>query len=104
VSAAVVRREQFDVLVKLPAIHLVLDSVVGKVNLVIEVRQIVLARPVAELVPVAGWTAIGVGAIAVGLLQEFLVLAFQILFEDDAPDLEVGVLVSKTGPSCRNVA
>jgi hypothetical protein len=42
-----------------------------------------------------GLDAIGVGAIAVGLLQEFLVLAFQILFEDDAPDLEVGVLVSK---------
>jgi hypothetical protein len=82
-------------LVKLPAIDLVLDSVVGEMDVVIEVRQIVLARPVADLVLVADWTAIGVGAIAVGLLQEFLVLAFQILFEDDAPDLEVGVLVSK---------
>ena len=65
-------------------------------NLVIEVRQVVLARPVADLVLVAAWTAIAVGAIAVGLLQELLVLAFQILFEDDAPDLEVRVLVSKT--------
>jgi hypothetical protein len=44
VSAAVVRREQFDVLAKLPAIDLVLDSVVGEMNVVIEVRQIVVAR------------------------------------------------------------
>jgi hypothetical protein len=35
-SAAVVRREQFDVLAKLPAIDLVLDSVVGEMNVVIE--------------------------------------------------------------------
>jgi hypothetical protein len=41
--AAVMRREQFRVLVKLPAIHLVLDPVVRKMNLVVEVRQIVLA-------------------------------------------------------------
>ena len=38
------RREQFDVLAKLPAIDLVLDSVVGEMNVVIEARQIVVAR------------------------------------------------------------
>ena len=32
----------------------------------------------------AAWSAIAVGAIAVGLLQELLVLALQVLFEDDA--------------------
>ena len=31
------------------------------------------------------------------LLQELLVLALQVLLEDDAPDLEAAVLVSETG-------
>jgi hypothetical protein len=43
------------------------------------------------------WSAIAVGAIAVWLLQELLVLAAQVLFKDDASDLKVRVLVSKTG-------
>jgi hypothetical protein len=95
VGAAIVRREQFDVLVKLPAIHLVLDSVVGKVNLVIEVRQIVLARPFTDVVLVAARPAVAVRSVAVVVLQELLVLALQVLFEDDAADLKVRVLVSK---------
>jgi hypothetical protein len=37
-SAAVVGREKFDVLMKLPAIHLVLDPVVREMNMVVEVR------------------------------------------------------------------
>ena len=76
------RREQFDVLVKFPAIHLVLDSVVGEVHLVVEVRQIVLARPVADLVLVAARSAVAVRAVAVVVLQELLVLALQVVFED----------------------
>src|SRR5882672_8173391 len=75
VSAAVVRRKELDVLVKLSAIELVLDSVVGEMNLVVEVRQIVFARPVTDLVLVATRSAVAVGATAVGLLQELLVLA-----------------------------
>ena len=97
VSAAVVRREQLDVLVALAAIDLVLDAVVGEVNLAVEVRQVVFARPVTDLVLVAVRSAVAVGAVAVGLLQELLVLALQVLLEDDAPDLEVAVLVSETG-------
>ena len=84
VSPAVVRREQFDVLVKVPAIDLELDSVVGKMHLLIEVRQIVLARPVTDLVLVATRSAVAVGATAVRLLQELLVLALQVLLEEDA--------------------
>jgi hypothetical protein len=91
-----VRRKELDVLVKLSAIELVLDSVVGKMNLVVEVRQIVFARPVTDLVLVATRAAVAVGATAVGLLQELLVLALQVLFEDDASDLKVRVAVSET--------
>jgi hypothetical protein len=96
VSAAVVRRKELDVLMKLSAIELVLDSVVGEMNLVVEVRQIVFARPVTDLVLVATRAAVAVGATAVGLLEELLVLALQVLFEDDASDFKVRVLVSKT--------
>jgi hypothetical protein len=83
--------------VKLPTIHLVLDAVVGKVHLVVEVRQIVLARPVTDLILVAPRSAVAIRPGAVVVLQELLVLALQVLFEDDAPDLEVRVLVSKSG-------
>lgn len=90
-------REEFDVLVKFPTIDLVLDSVVWEMHLVVEVGQIVFARPVTDLVLVTSRSAVAVGAIAVGLLQELLVLALQVLFEDDASDLNIRVLVSKTG-------
>ena len=52
-GAAVVRREQLDVLVKFAPIDLVLDAVVGEMDLLVEVRQIVFARPVTNLVLVA---------------------------------------------------
>ena len=45
-GAAVVRREQLNVLVMLAATDLVLDAVVREMYLAIEVRQVVLARPV----------------------------------------------------------
>ena len=96
VSAAVVRREQLDVLVAFAPIDLVLDAVVGKVHLAVEVRQVVFARPVADLLLVAVRSAVAVGAVAVVLLQELLVLALQVLFEDDASDVEAAVLVSET--------
>jgi len=48
-SAAVMRREQLDVLVVFAAFNLVLDAVIGEVHLAIEMGQVVLARPVADL-------------------------------------------------------
>jgi hypothetical protein len=95
VGAAIVRREQLDVLTELPAIDFVLDAVVGEVHMVVEVRQIVFARPVSDLVLVATGPAVTVGAVSVVLLQELLVFALQVLFENDTPDLKVRVLVSK---------
>jgi hypothetical protein len=55
VSAAVVFREQLDILVVLAPVDLVLDAVVREVDLAVEVRQVVLARPRADLVLVAVW-------------------------------------------------
>ena len=91
------RRKKLDVLVKLSAIELILDSVVGEMNLIVEVRQIVFTRPATDLVLVATRAAVAVGATAVGLLQELLVIALQVLFKDDARISRYRVSFSKTG-------
>jgi len=96
-GTTVVLREQLDILVVLAPIDLVLDAVVREVDLAIEVRQVVVARPLANLVLVAVGAAIAVGASAVVFLEELLVLALQVLFEDDTLNLEPVVLVSKAG-------
>ena len=96
-SAAVVRREQLDVLVVLATIHLVLDAVVREVHLAIEVRQVVLACPVADLVVGAVWPSVAVRAISVVVLQELLVLPLEVLFEGDAANLKSRMLVSEAG-------
>ena len=73
-SAAVVRREQLHVLMAFASIDLVFDAVVGEVHPAVKVRQVVLARPVADLVLAAIRSSVTVGAVAVVVLQELLVL------------------------------
>ena len=97
VGAAVVFREQLDVLVVFASVDLVLDPVVREVDVAVEVRQVVFARPLANLPLVAVRTAVAVGPAAVVFLQELLILALQILFEDDAPNLQSVVLIPKPG-------
>ena len=96
-SAAAVRREQFDVLVVLATVDLVLDAVIREMHLVIEVRQVVVARPVADLVFAAVRSSIAVRSVAVMFLQELLVLAYEIPLEDDAADLKIRMIVSEAG-------
>jgi hypothetical protein len=60
--------------VLLTPVHFVLDAVVGKVDLFIEVRQVVFTRPFTNFVFVAVRTAVAVGASAVVFLQKLLVL------------------------------
>ena len=90
-------REQLDVLMVFAPVHLVLDAVIGEVNLPVEIRQVVLARPLANLVLVAVRAAVAVRPAAVVFLKELLILALQILFEDDAPNLEPAVFVAEAG-------
>jgi hypothetical protein len=97
VGAAIVGREQLDVLMELPASDLVLDAVIREVHMVVEVRQIVFARPVTDLIRVAARPAVAVRSVSVVVLQELLILALQVLLENDASNLEVRVLVPKTG-------
>ena len=81
------------IIVLLVPVQLVLDAKVGEVDLVVEVRQVVLVRPALDLARVAIGPAIAVRAAAVGCLQPFLVLAFELLVEDDTVD--IGALFAK---------
>lgn len=54
-----------------------------------------LARPVADLVLGAVRPTVAVGAVSVVLLQELLILAFQVPFQDDAVDGDAAVLLAK---------
>src|SRR5690606_28425730 len=94
--AAVVLREQLDVLVQFTPIDLVLDAVVREMDPLVEVRQVVVLRPIANLSLGAVRTAIAVGASTVVFLQELLVLALQILLKDDAANLEVVMFLAES--------
>ena len=78
-------------------VDLVLDAVVREVDLAVEVRQVVLARPLADLVVVPVRAAVAVAASPIVFLQELLILALQIVVEDDAPNLEPAVIITESG-------
>jgi hypothetical protein len=77
---AIVRRHDLDVLA-LPtsARLLILDADVRKVDLVIEVRQVVLVRPLANLIRRAIGVAIVVVVVLVAFVEPALVLALQLV-------------------------
>jgi len=87
VSAAVVLGGDFDVLVLSEAIAvLVLDADVRKVNVAIEVGEVVLACPGLNLTNVVIRAAVAVFSATVAPLAELLVLALELVVEGDAPD------------------
>src|SRR5207248_84818 len=93
VGAAIVRRENFDIDVPLPPVQHVLDAEIGKSDAIIEVGQLVFARPLGDLARVPIGTAVAVRTTAVVFLQPFLILALQLGVEDDATD--VAALLAK---------
>ena len=99
--AAIVLRDDFDVLMMVAAVELVLDPEVGKVDALIEVRQVMRARPCFDLILIAIGSAVAVRPAAIVLLQPFLVLALQLLFEDDSvdvrPSLAQALLLARIG-------
>ena len=91
------RCEQLDVLVQFAPVDLVFDAVVREVDLPVEVRQVVVARPRPDLVLAPVGAAVTIGTSAVVLLQELLVLALQVLLQHDAPHFEPVVLGAEPG-------
>jgi hypothetical protein len=83
--AAVVLRDHFDVPVLTASVELVLDADVGKVHALVEIRQIVFARPSLDLARIPIRPTVAVGALAIARLQELLVLALELALHDDVP-------------------
>jgi len=77
----------FDVLVLSATITvLVLYADVRKVNVAIEVRQVMLARPRSDLPNVVVRAAVAVLSATIAPLPEALILPFELVVEGDAPD------------------
>jgi hypothetical protein len=85
--------DHFDVLVPVAPVEIVLDAEVWKVDRLIEVRQVVIPRPLFYLAGVPIRSSVAVGASAIVLLQPLLILALELVVEDDAAD--VAALVAK---------
>src|SRR5438445_3348574 len=69
------------------ATELVFDAEVREVDGLIEVRQVVFARPFFDVASVAIRSSVAVRPAAIRLLKPFLILAFEFVVEDDAMDL-----------------
>ena len=65
---------------------LVLDADVGEMHLLVEVRKVVLDCPQRDLLGTSVGAPVTVGAASIPLLQEALVLALELVVEDDAPE------------------
>ena len=80
-------RRHLDVVVVPPAVRfLILDARIGKVQLVIEVRELVLDRPGADLLVGPIGMSVVIVAVAVPLMQPSLVVTLELVIEDDAID------------------
>jgi hypothetical protein len=95
VRAPIVKRGHFHVL-DIPATvwPLEFDSQIRELHVAIEERQIVLVRPLLDLPCVTVRSPVGVRTIAITLVEKALILAFQLMVEDDAMDADVGLLES----------
>ena len=86
-SPAVVNGEDLDVdVIVTPVEFLELDPDVRKVQLLIEVRQVVLQRPLFDLARVTIRMSIVVRPIAVAFMKPPLVIALQLVVEDNPLD------------------
>ena len=108
-GAAVVRGHDLDVLVPTPAIAIfVLDARIGKVHMPVVVRQFVLPRPSRDLLRLAIGPAVAVLLATVALVEKTLVVALQLVVENDAADPTafaaeplLRALVGAIDPGCR---
>ena len=69
-----------------PSRSSVLDARVGKLDVAVVVRKLVLHGPAMDLVRRSIGSAVAVGSTAIALLQELLVVALELVVEDDAPN------------------
>ena len=87
VGAAVVLGEDLDILAAVATFEFVLDPEVREVHAVIEVREVVFAGPFFDLMWVPIRAPVTVRPTAIVFLEKTLVLALEVLLEDDAVNL-----------------
>ena len=86
----VVRRRDFYVDdVPAPVWELIFEPEIGEAYVVVQHGEIVGVGPSGNLLPSAIGTSGAVRAVAVSLLKESLILALQLVVEDDAPDVRI---------------
>jgi len=86
-SAAIVDGHDLDILVAHSPVELhVLDTQIWKVDLVVEVRQVVVRGPLLDLVCGAIRVSVMVITVPVALVQPSLIVALELVVEDDAFD------------------
>jgi hypothetical protein len=92
VRTSVVRRHDLDVERVIASIDVVLDADVRELDVAaIVAGKVVFPCPVLDLERCAVWPAVGVVATAIAFLQELLILAFQVVLEDDTVDVRAFV-------------
>jgi hypothetical protein len=92
VGAAVVAGHHFEVLMPRPTVSvLVLDPRVREPDVPIVVRQVVLTRPPCNLFGLTVRPAVAVLLPSIALVQEALIVALELVVEDDPPDLAASI-------------
>src|ERR1700730_17705394 len=87
VAAPIVDGDDLDILVIPPAVGVfALDAQVREMHLVIEVRQVVFERPFLDLVRLAIRPTIRIVAVPITFVQPLLILALELVVEDDMVD------------------
>ena len=101
-GAPVMKRCDLDVLDVAAAVGpLVFKAQIGKVDVPVEERQIVLVRPLLDLSRIPVWTSISIGPVAVAIVEKLLVLAFEFVVEDNAMNSHVLFLKPLSRPHVR---
>jgi hypothetical protein len=82
---AIVGRDDLDVLYAVVSISVVVfNPDIRKVHLVVEVRQVVLTGPMLDFLIVTSSAAVAGRLLSIAFLKERLILALQLVVEDDA--------------------
>jgi hypothetical protein len=88
VGATIVTGHDLEILVPRPPVAVfVLDASVGKVHMVVVVRELVLTRPTSDLFGLPSGSPVAVFAAAIPLLKKLLVVPLELVVENDSPNL-----------------
>jgi len=85
-GAAIVLGDDLDILMAVVPVQLVLDPKVGKMDAVVEVRQVVFMRPAFDFARIAIGPSIAIRSATISFLEPLLIFALERVVEDDSTD------------------